>query len=252
MKHWLVVLGLLVAGVACAKQYRDAESDYRTFTAGDRQIDAKVYAVDMARGTVTLELENKQRKKVKIAVFSEKDQTHIREHALIQEFQSPRLKFELEKVKVNERRESPGTGIRRDVSELRYDIKVINGTGVELKGIVIAYNIFLEQEHLGDGKNDTQRYYVAGTIELDPLAPRSNKTFKTETYEIYNQKLAGGYDGYRSGAPTHQSGKSKGVWIKVLIKTPSGLTATRDVCLPKNTSDIFGWHKPEKEEDEKE
>ena len=112
--------------------------------------------------------------------------------------------------------------------------------------MTIAYNIFYEQEELGQKKNVTKRLYVDGTLKIEPLAPRQKVLVQTEKYEVYNQRLAGGYDGYVGGAPTHQSGKSKGVWLKVYLKTSSGLSATREVCLPKNTSKLFAWKTPEK------
>ena len=247
MKCVVLVLGICIAAasVVGAKQARGAATGFRIFSAGDREIEAQVVSVDVQRGTVTLELQNQQRKKVKSSIFSAKDQAYIAEHALIQEFQSARFKLELEKVVVEKRRETPSHGVRRDVEKICYEIQVSNNTPVRMEGVSISYNVFSEQEHLGRGQNDTKRYCLSGTIQLNAMAPRAKTQAKTDTFEIYNQKLGGGYDYYSSGAPYPQSGKSKGIWVKVLIKTPSGLTAEKEMCVPKNTSSQFSWRQPE-------
>ncbi|MDF7800893.1 hypothetical protein P4C99_15565 [Pontiellaceae bacterium B1224] len=250
MKGLMIGVVLFLVGSALAVesyQPKESSSAYRAFEAQGRAIEARVVKVDVSRGTVTLELANKQRKKVKISIFSKGDQAYILECAMVQEFKSSRFKMEFKKELIDKTRTEPSTGIRRDTEKFQYDIKIVNGTALKMEGITLSYNIFLEQEELADGKNDVNRYYVSGEIPLKPLAPKAKVALSTKTFSIYSQKLAGGYSGYSSGAPTHQSGKSKGAWLRLTLKTRSGLTAMKEACLPKNTNEIFSWQEVEKE-----
>lgn len=154
----------------------------------------------------------------------------------------------VEKNILNKRKEMDGSqkGILRETESICYDLKINNNTGITIDGLTVAYNIFYEQEEVGNGQNDTKRFFVDGVLKVEPLPPRKKVLVQTEKFEVYDQRLAGGFDGYVGGAPTHQSGKSKGVWLKVHLKTASGLSATREICLPKNTNKLFAWQKSDK------
>lgn len=238
MKRIMLVFSL-VAGSALA------QGQFREFKVDDRFIEARVLKVDMARGEVELELRNKKRKKVKSSIFSKKDQSYIRDFAKVQAFQTQRFKVELEK-KVLDRSKKEVNGVLRETESICYDININNSTDLTIDGVTIAYNIYYEQEEVGDGKNDKGQFFVDGTLDIKSLDPRQKVSVQTEKYDIFDQRLAGGYDGYVGGAPTHQSGRSRGVWLKLRIKTPSGLSATRDVCLPKNTNKEFVWQTSKK------
>ena len=225
-----------------------AQGQFREFQVGDRTIEARVLNVDATRGEVELELRNNQRKKVKSSIFSKKDQSYILDCAKVKMFQSQRFKIEVEKNVLDKRKETVGSqkGVLRNTESICYDININNNTGITIDGVTIAYNVFYEQEGVGQGKNDTRRLFVDGTLKIELLAPRQKVSVQTATFEIYNQRLTGGYDAYVGGAPSHQSGKSKGVWLKIHLRTPSGLSATREVCLPKNTNELFAWQKSKK------
>ena len=219
------------------------EKEFRIFEAQGRAIEAKVVHVDLSRGTVELELRNNQRKKVKASIFTKEDQAYLLDWHRVREFRSSRLKVEPVKNVVDKQKEMLGSqsAIRRDTDIIRYDINLANRTGATLGKVWIEYNIFYEQEELKPGRNETSRRYVSGKIELEPLAPGEKRTVHTDVYKIYNQRLAGGYDYYTGGAPTNQSGKSKGIWIKLYLETESGLKAVLDICEPKTTGSQFTW-----------
>lgn len=235
-----ILMFLLMAGSAFAV------GEFRAFHVGDRRIEARVLKVNISRGEVELELRNKNRKKVKSSIFTEKDQNYIRDCAKVQEFQSQRFKVEVEKNVLDRKKELVGGAVQRETESICYDINLSNNTGVTMDGVTIAYNIFYEQQEPVQGKNKSIRLFVDGTLEIKSLAPRQKTSVQTKNYEIYDQRLAGGYDAYSDGSPSHQSGKSKGVWLKLHLKTPSGLTAMREVCLPKNTNEVFSWQTSEK------
>lgn len=224
-----------------AESESEAEEAYRTFIIKGQEIKAKIIAVEPAQGNVVIELDNQQRKKVKASIFSEADQTYIRERALIQEFLSHRLRIQMKKNVVNRKRENPHHGIQRDVDVIRYDIVVSNGSSLDFGRLLVAYNLFYEQDVLATGRNDVQKHCLTGAFYLDPMPSRGKQQVHTKTYEVYKQKLV---KGYTTGGPTNQSGKSKGAWIKVLLKTPSGMTAVREVCIPKNANEVFTWRRP--------
>jgi hypothetical protein len=220
-----------------------SESAFRVFEAQGRAVEARIIQVDPSRGMVELELRNKQRKKVKVAIFREVDQDYIRDWNVVQEFMSQSFKIEPVKNIMGTKKEMLGSqkAIRRDTKQICYDIKISNRTGVSIDGLTLKYNIFYEQEELGRGDNIQTKRYVYGSDDLTVLNARQNKEVQTKVFEVYNQRLAGGYDEYTGGSPTNQSGKTKGIWIKVFLKTPSGLTATREVCLPKTMKNQLSW-----------
>jgi len=240
LRNVLCIAGAVI--LACAARADDA---FRVFDAQGRMVEAKVLHVDFQRGTVELELRGGQKKKVKPSIFSKEDQQYIMDFGAIQEFRSSRLKVELEKKTLDKRREMLGSqsAIRRDTDVLCYEVKVLNRTAVRFDDLEVQYNIFYEQEELTPGASIAKDLSSKGSEKL-VLDKQKSKVFQTGPYEVYNQRLAGGYDGYVGGAPTNQSGKSKGIWLKLYLKTKSGQTAVKDVANPKTAISQYTWQSP--------
>lgn len=232
---------IAAAGLMLLPAVLKAEEGFRAFEAQGRAIEAKIVSSDLQRGTIELMLRNKQRKKVKSSIFCESDQNYIRDWNMVKEFNSQRFKVEPVKNTVETFRKDPQRGIRRDVERIRYDIKVSNRSSIEMTGLRLEYNIFYEQQELGRGSNVDKEYFLFGASKVDDIQARKNRVVLSKTFDIYNQRLAGGYSGYTDGTPTNQTGKSKGIWLKLHLKTPTGLIATREICLPKNVSEQFKW-----------
>ena len=237
MLRRVVLLFLLMAGSVLATE------EFRVFHVGDRTVSARIVSVDLRRDQVVLELRNKRRKKVSPSIFSQEDQDYINDYVKVKEFLSSRYKVEIKKNILDRRDETVGTqgAIERKTETICYDINISNGTDTTIEGVSIAYNIFYEQEELGRRDNEAREFYVDDSLTIKSLLPREKTSFRTKKFEIYSQRLGGGYDGYVDGHATHQSGKSKGIWLKIYLKTPSGLSAMKEVCLPKNGKSIFRW-----------
>ncbi|MEE9367409.1 MAG: hypothetical protein V3V05_00950 [Pontiella sp.] len=220
----------------------DAEEDsFRIYDVQGRSLEAKLLQVDTRRGMLELELRNKQRKKVKVAIFSKSDQAYFRDWHAVQEFQSSRLKVEVRKKIVNSRMEMVQGAVRRDIDEISYEITVDNRTEFPIGDIKIEYNIYAEQQVLGNGRTEVDFFTAYGDLEVGTLAPRKSKVVKTEPFDLYKQRLSGGYDAYADGTPTNQTGKIKGVRVKFILKTPSGIIYVRELCLPEETKDRHDW-----------
>ncbi len=246
MKRALVV----VAGLTVMVGSSLALGQFRDFQTGDSTIEARVLNVDTTRGFVELELRNKQRMKVKSSIFSEEDQSYIRDFSKVQTFQALGFKIKVEKNVLDKSTEQlayPKIDYfeegHRTTESICYDININNNTGLTMDGVTIAYNIFYEQEEVGQGKNTASRLFVDGVLNIEPLAPRQKISVQTAKYEIYKQRQRKKSVGLISSEGPYMQwrGKSKGIWLKIHLNTPSGLSAMREVCLPQNTNEQFEW-----------
>lgn len=199
-----------------------------------RTLQAKIINFDARRNQVELQRKNGRRAKVDPAIFTEESQNFIRDWKACQVFEST-MKFKIsgEKEQLENWKKNDG-GIIRNYEKLAYSITFENGSQVDLPPIQVEYQIFYEQEVLEPGAQITQKEYISHTVELEELKKQSDDSIKTKSIIIYKQHLAGGYDGYIGGLPDRQNGDLKGIWLKLTLKTASGLTAIRELEIPKS------------------
>jgi hypothetical protein len=246
VKYLFSVVVMLAAGQAGA-----ADGQYHIFTdQQDRVVAAKIIKVDALRGLVELELENKRRTKVKPSIFCEKDQAYIRDWQSVKSFNSSStFKAEMKK-KVVESWTEKGTA-QRDFERVVYEIELTNRGGEPLDNLDVAYNVFYEQEHLKSSGQYTEKNCTKGLIHHARLEARASHSLKTDPLVVYDQHLSGGYDGYVGGLPERQEGDIKGIWVRVSLTTPSGLTAIREFLSPKSLINHQSWEAPHTPEPEK-
>lgn len=237
MARCVFIMGIvaLFCGIRCG-----AEDGFRIFTdTQGRAVTAKVIKLDTRRGLVELELENRARKKVKPTVFCEADQAYLCDWQKVDEFMSAGFKVEIEKRTVEEWTEKGS--VQRDYEKIAYEIRMRNSGTVGFEDVRVDYNIFYEQEELGYGSNALKKETVPGRKIVEMVLPQKNCVVMTDPVVIYSQHLSGGYDEYVSGAPTNQSGKMKGIWVKLYFTTPSGAEGVREICEPSNVKDHQKW-----------
>jgi hypothetical protein len=221
-----------------------AQSEFHIFTdLQDRVISAKIINVDDLRGKVELELENKRRVKVKPSIFIDTDQAYIHDWKSLKSFSSSSaFKVELKK-RVIESWTEKGTA-QRDFERIVYEIVLTNRGTIPLNNLVVAYNVFYEQELLKSTGQYTEKICKKGYIQHAQLSERESYTLKTEPIVVFDQHLSGGYDGYVGGLPERQEGDIKGIWVRVVMTTPSGASETRDFLSPESLKNHQAWQEP--------
>ncbi|MCF7848277.1 MAG: hypothetical protein K9M45_05450 [Kiritimatiellales bacterium] len=224
--------------------------EYRIFTdQQDRAIEARIINFDSRANLVEIERTDRRRVKVTPEIFSEKDQVFIRDWQLIKGFMSSSwFKIQADKKTAEEWDDMVGSqrAVKRNYEKIVYNVNLQNGSSVTLENIRFEYRIFFEQEQLAAGGQMTEKHCVGGDATIESIAARSKDGFVTKPIVIFDQSLSGGYDEYTSGAPTSQSGKLKGFWLKAYMKTESGEVAEREYCSPANLKEHYEWMAVEK------
>jgi len=236
LSFMLVVL--LVAGGAFAKQYRDF-----TDTKG-RTIRGCIQAFDERSGTVTFERDSHRTSKVPITVFSESDQVYIREWSHARFFLSEssfRISAGRKKTKDKEKSYSGSTWSEK-VEDRGYEVVLENRSATQLENLEVKYCIFYEQDEIKNHQQHMSEGVLCGDFSLSQLSPKTKKTLVTEMVKIYKRELSGGYY-YDANIKNVQTGRVRGIWIRVTMKLSSGEKLTRDYCLPDSLGNSKAWMK---------
>lgn len=238
-----IVMGLLLAGICFG-----GEDGVHVFTdTQNRAVSAKIINVDDLRDLVELEVGGGRRVKVKPSVFSEKDQAYIRDWNTVQTFlSSSGFKLELKK-KVIETWSEKGD-VQRDFEKVLFEIVMTNRGKALLENLQVAYNVFYEQEQLNSGGQYTEKECCMDWISHPGIEPWASATLSTQPVVVFDQHISAGYDGYVGGFPDRQEGDIKGVWVRVFLSTPSGLSAVREFKSPENLNNHCVWKEPIKSE----
>jgi len=241
MRRVIIIFCLLLTLVSVCR----AADGYRIFTDQQgRAIEARIIKFDPRTNQVEIERTDRRRVKVKPEIFSEKDQTYIRDWQLIKGFMSTSwFKITADKKVAEDWKDRVGSqgAVQRNYEKIVYSVNLQNGSSVALDNMRFEYRIFYEQEQLAPGGQVTEKHCVGGEEKLDNIGARSKADFVTKPIVIFDQSLTGGYDEYRSGAPTRQEGKLKGFWLKAYMKTESGEVAEREYCSPASLKDHYQW-----------
>jgi hypothetical protein len=242
MRFWFF-WGLFVA-VLC----EGAQDAFHVFT--DRQgrtVSARIIKVDELRGVVELELENKRRSRVKPSVFCEKDQNHIHEWNVCQTFMSSSgLRFSGERKVIEDWNESPGSGIKREYEKNIYRCELKNGSSIPYKDILVEYCMYWVQEKMADGEEVCLKRTHSARHKIPQIEPRSEVRFQTDPVVLFDQSLLPNYY-WVKGGPDQQDSKMKGIWLKVSMTTPGGMTVVREFCEPSDVMNRQTWQEPEED-----
>ncbi|VGO11547.1 hypothetical protein PDESU_00092 [Pontiella desulfatans] len=243
-RRWSLLLGVVFCG-----SIAQGTSKLHIFTSQQGQVvSARIIQVDSQRGLVELELENKQRKKVKPTVFIESDQAYIRDWAIGQAFMaSSGFRFKGEKKVIEDWSESGGIGVNREFEKVVYICDLKNGSAYTFENIEVEYCVYWEQEYPEASGERKERLDYSGRNSINSVAPRTAVAVQTDPVTLVYQYLAGGYY-YSNGATGKQSSKMKGVWLKAKLTTESGETFVRDFCEPASVMKQQVWKAPPKAE----
>ncbi len=212
-----------------------------------KSLRAKVLAYDSCRKRVTLQKESGRTHKVDPGLFSDEDQTYIRNWLLARGFNSDskfkvsarRKQFEVER----EQHVNKYTGIQNaqtTVKEIGYEILLENRITETLKNLTIEYCIYYEQERASGGKQVTDDGVKHGVLHIGQLASRAQANLLTDPVKLFRHELNSDWH-YYSGAENTQKGKVIGIWLRVHLPLSDGQRITRQYSLPDSIKDKREW-----------
>lgn len=232
----IVVMVAQASGVFAIRQYRDF-----TDTKG-RTIRGCVVGYSGKTGVVHFERDNHRTSKVPITVFSEADQTYIREWEFRKYFLSKdKFKISAGRKKKKDKDDSYSGGTwSRKVENMGYEVVLENRAEVPMENLVVEYCIYYEQDEIKHHKQVTSEGVCCGSFPVESLRSKAKKRLLTQTVKIYKEELGGEYY-YDADINNVQAGKVRGIWVRVKMKLPSGDTLTRDYCLPDSLDNSKAW-----------
>jgi hypothetical protein len=212
-----------------------------------KSLRAKVLAYDSFRKRVTLQKESGRTHNVDPGLFSDEDQTYIRNWLLARGFHSEskfkvsakRKQFETER----EQHVNTYTGIQNSqttVKEIGYEISLENRIAESLKNLTIEYCIYYEQERASDGKQVTDDGVKHGVLHIGQLAARAQANVLTDPVKLLRHELNSDWY-YYSGSENTQKGKVIGIWLRVHLPLSDGQRITRQYSLPESIKDKKEW-----------
>lgn len=231
---------MIVFAVGASLTFGD---EYRDFLSADgKAIRGKVLRFDARKQTVTIQRDNKKTATVPLRAFSDKDQEYVLEWEFNKVFLSnSSFKIEAKRKKVKDKEESySGSYSAEKLENTAYEVVLQNKSTSELKGLEVEYCIYYEQEKSTRGKTIDEEGVLYGTLEVASMRAKSSKELMTEAVSVYTYELDSNFI-YVDGTDNKISGKVRGVWIRVNMKTDSGNVLTRDFCMPDSLSNSKAW-----------
>jgi len=181
-------------------------------------------------------------KVIPFSEFTEESQGKINQWLADKKFKSSSgLRIEIEedltRYTTNGSEFMPGGGrdevyYKADIEEVYYDVKVENRSWVDLKDLVMDYQIFYEQEPPGE-LLPSQKYRKVDQFSFD-LAPKEIRTFETELVTIQDRTLTqcpsnDTYNVYKNGASKTSEGRLGGMLLRITKPSSSGKELVRTV-----------------------
>lgn len=218
--------------------------EYRDFLSADgKAIRAKILRYDAKSQKVTLERDNRKTATVPLVALSSEDQTYILQWEFNKVFLSEssfKIKAKRKEVKDKENSYS-GYNTSAKVENTAYAITLDNKSTSSLKGLELNYCIYYEQEQSKrGGKTADEEGVRCGTLVVDTLRPKSSTELMTDPVSVYTRELDADWI-YTSGAKNKITGKVRGIWVRVSMKTEGGDVITRDFCMPDSLSNSQRW-----------
>jgi hypothetical protein len=238
VKIWIVLIVLLALGANFV-----AADEYRDFLSADgKAMRGKVLRYDAKKQTVTIQRDNKKTATVPLRAFSENDQAYVLQWEFNKVFRSESsFEIEAKRKKVKDGDESYSGSITAEkVENTVYTITLENKSTSTLEGLELEYCIYYEQEKATRGKTLDEEGVRCGTLEIGAMRPKSSKDVMTEAVSIYTRELDADWI-YSSGGDNKISGKVRGLWVRVNMKSESGDVITRDFCMPDSLSNSKTW-----------
>ena len=223
-------------------------SGYRDFLGKNgKPIRGKVLAFDKHRELVTIQKDNRRTHKVDVGLFSDEDQTYVREWQIAKGFNSEsrfkisakRKQFELDR-KRHVHKYYGVENAQTTIKQSGYEITLESRIDTPLKNVAIEYCIYYEQERADCEKQVTDEGVMRGVLHIDKLAPKAKTTLKTDPVKLRKHELNSDWH-YYSGAENKQQGKVVGIWLRVHLPLSDGQRVTRQYSRPDSLKKKCTW-----------
>ena len=236
MKKSLIV-ALLFSGLTAGMA-----QDYHDFIAQGKPVRAKILRFDTRKQEVTVQTDKKKTVKVPLSIFSEKDQEYVLQWEFNKIFLSESsFKIKAKRKETRDKDASYGSSFNaKKVENSGYEITLENKSTSKLENLDVEYCIYYEQERATRGKQVTEDGVRYGTLDVGYMTPKSKKELMTKSVAIYTTELNADYH-WVDGRENKQTGKVRGVWVKVNMKLENGETLSRNYCLPDGLRNSKVW-----------
>ncbi|MCK4564969.1 MAG: hypothetical protein KAU94_09895 [Verrucomicrobia bacterium] len=212
--------------------------DYRIFTDREgRVIEAKVVRFDPRSGKVTIERDNRRKATVSITIFSEADQTYIKESLLSQDFMSnSKLRISITKKKG---KAPDGDNGQSRKSPCHYEIRLMPSKETSFEAIRIEYCMYIQTTRKRGADSLSIRSGHMDSVHLVAGTGRVEKTKEIELFRTY-QGIDNG-PGQSMSYLKESESYLKGIRVRVYLKTPGGHEFMREICEPASLAKKYEW-----------
>ncbi len=246
------ILSILVTVCMGSSLTASAETELRVFTDEQgRAIEARVVDFDAVKGSVQLEREDGQRFWVPPKLFSDDDQSYIKQWIAANRILSDdslRISFDKDKV------ESFKKGLTDDAAAtehskgqiLRYEIVLQNRSKKPITGLKLEYRYFVM---VSTDEGESLKELGPRTISVDSIGAGERVTLKTENIaigETYDRKrvedpLRRAEDVVAYEYTKVSEDDLQGIWLKIYGPKIGDETAVRDVTDPDDLQEDYTW-----------
>ena len=210
-KYYTYILSILLPVIAVC-------SDFRTFTDKQgRQMQAKINQV--SGDDVFIERRDGLATKVSATIFSEEDQTFIRQWARKQMLKGGAIEARFSD-KESDKTTIRSGGIRSSKFDAHYEVILQNTTDQEIHDIHVEYLILKFEDKLAAKKRrEGELERKKGKIHLDSLSGRTERRLPTDSFPMLETELEAGWvwSGGEAGKARDSEDKLKGIWVKVYV-----------------------------------
>lgn len=220
--------------------------DYRLFTDKEgRTVEAKVVKFDSRSGKVTLEKRNHRKVAVQASLFSETDQTYIKEWLSVRDFLSS-SKFRISVVKKKGKMPTGSSQVKIAKSPSHYEVSLIPSSGTSFGALQIEYCMYLNKDR---NKGEDTLSIVSVRIDEIQLVAGKKHIEKTKVVELFKYYSATSFRATSINGGTYidytynkiAEDDLKGIRVRVFLTTSSGKVFMREICEPNSVEKKYEW-----------
>ena len=224
-----------------------AEEQYRAFDSVDgRTIEARIVEYDANRGRLRIERRGGKTLWVTPDVFSDADQTYIKQWVEASMFMlESNLKVSIKKVNLD--KTGSKKGAKKVTEHVRYEITLQSRAKEPLRVTRMEYCYYIEDKKTGRGE-DTERS-ESGNKTIRTLKPGESILLHTDTLgldTLYHEQVetTRSYDGTttidRSIVKLSEE-DLRGIWVRIYGPKVDGRALYRDISYPKDLHEKVEW-----------
>ncbi len=183
------------------------------------------------------------------SIFSEADQSYIKEWLSVQDFLS-NSKLRISVVKKQGKTPKSRNKSQRAKPPCHYEIRLMPSKGTSFEAIRIEYCMYVNMNRsrgedtlsITSGGMD-KVHLVAGTRQIEKT--KEIRLFRNyEAKEEISYNVYGGFSSTTTSYYKTSESYLKGIQVRVYLKTPSGNEFMREISEPASLAKKYEWKKP--------